>query len=239
MQHKVFKKWLNRPLTVIRCFLKTLLDLIYPPVCHLCHQQLVENEEIICSNCWQNLPRIPLDTSLKSSQTGKSIFFQQTLSIWKFEESLPDVIHLFKYKGYTKLALELGRSMAFACHRNQEYQAADLLLPVPLHSARLRERGYNQSLLLCQRIGELTGFQVADNILVRIKNTPTQTRLNAQQRAQNVDQAFRVVSPDQVKGKIIILVDDVLTTGATLNACAFKLLKAGAKSVLVLTACHA
>lgn len=239
MNSRVFRKMYSFGLAPFKFFVKTLLDLIYPPYCLICQQRLQDHEEAVCATCWLQLPRLAQHSQSLRHPLFNEIHFEQFLSVWQFEESFQQIIHLLKYQNFSKLARQMGSFMAEACLAQPEYKQADLLLPVPLHISRKRERGYNQSALLCRQIAEQTGIPVSTKVLKRVQNTKTQTRLNAEKRARNVKSAFKVTKPDLVNGKSIILVDDVVTTGATLNACAGELQLAGAKKVLLLTAAKA
>lgn len=114
----------------------------------------------------------------------------------------------------------------------------DGLIPIPLHRGRRRERGYNQSLLICEGIRERTGLPIVSDVLKRVKYTRTQTLLSPRERHKNVSDAFRVIIPEKVRGRNLVLVDDVLTTGATLNACAGELHRAGVEKIWCATACR-
>jgi len=119
------------------------------------------------------------------------------------------------------------------------YRSADMLVPVPLHRVKQRERGYNQSWLLCEEIARLTGVEAREDVLRRVKNTKSQAHLDALERVHNVADAFAVVKPMAVQGRVVIVVDDVLTTGSTVDSCARVLREANAQEVLVLTAARA
>jgi ComF family protein len=113
-------------------------------------------------------------------------------------------------------------------------RTADLILPVPLHWRRLYNRGFNQAAVVAQHLGKISHKPVSVNILKRIQNTPFQGNLSLEERIKNVAHCFKVSKPQKIKNKSILLVDDVMTTGATLNACAKTLLKVGAKEINVL-----
>ncbi len=149
-----------------------------------------------------------------------------------FEGVLREAIHCFKYRGRTVLAEPLGDLMATYWTRHT--MPIDVLVPVPLHAARLRERGYNQAALLAREMARRVGLAVDERVLVRRRATASQVKLDADQRKANVRAAFHC-SGDGLTAKRILLIDDVCTTGATLEACAAALYDGGARSVQALT----
>ena len=164
-----------------------------------------------------------------------------------YDQQLMAVVHRFKYAGKIQLAGPLGGLMLNAYMRYWDRQKVDLILPVPLHTLKFRKRGFNQSYLLIRRwksisapmVAEVAGIPVITDVLIRSKATVSQTGLGRQQRLKNIKSAFRVKIPEKVIAKKVLLVDDVYTTGATVNECARVLLKAGAERVDVLTAARA
>jgi ComF family protein len=151
----------------------------------------------------------------------------------RFDGVVQDLIHLMKYQGKRSIARRLGTMLADRLLSDSTVGQIDLLIPVPLHPSRERERGYNQSALIARAVGERLGVPVEERVLQRLKNTQTQTRLSAPERTANVAGAFRVRIPETVAGRRIALVDDVVTTGATADACAEALLTTGASEVLL------
>lgn len=226
-------------LRLFRQIFRTLLDLIYPPICHLCDNRLTDPNQIICDFCWENLPPVKLKVLDFCHKTLPDAPILPSMSLWRFEGKAPEIIHMFKYQSYTKLARMIGEKMAQAILEEESFNKADILIPVPLHKTRERERTYNQSRLLCEAISKKTGQPVVNDMLYRVKYTKTQTKLSAAARLSNVKHAFQVKSNTRITGKSIILVDDVLTTGATLTICAIRLQQAGAKDVRILTAVRA
>ena len=149
-----------------------------------------------------------------------------------FEGVLREAVHRLKYYGRTALAEPLGGLMV--AYWVQHPMPADVIVPVPLHTARLRERGYNQAALLAREMACRVGLALNEQTLVRRRATASQVKLDARQRKENVRDAFRC-SDNALTGKQVLLIDDVCTTGATLAACAVALHEGGARSVQALT----
>jgi ComF family protein len=150
-----------------------------------------------------------------------------------------EAVHAFKFGGQRALARPLGDLLAALKTADLPVDAVDLLVPVPLHPRRERERGFNQSLLLARRIGRIWTVPVRSDVLVRASATRPQAELTADARRTNVRDAFALRRPEQVRGRHVVLVDDILTTGSTASACARCLKEGGAASVGVLTVTRA
>lgn len=152
-----------------------------------------------------------------------------------FDERLQGIIHLFKYRHRRSLAGPLARSLVSVMRRDRRFDAMEAVVPVPLHAAKARARGYNQSELIATHLARRTGLELIRGSLLRIRNTPSQSGLALAQREINVRGAFAVKDRRAVAGRRLILADDVLTTGATVDACVQALTHAGAEEVCVLT----
>lgn len=177
-----------------------------------------EGDDHACADCLRNPPA-----------------YDQAFAAGCFEESLRDSVHRFKYNGQVGLAKPLARFMADNLRAPYYPPAVDLILPVPLHPKRLRQRGFNQALVLARELYSSWPEKVRYDILKRIRWTEPQVGLNGKDRPKNVAHAFAVLKKDEVAGKKILIFDDVLTTGATASECARVLKSAGADEVLVLT----
>ena len=236
--------------------LKNLLDIIYPPRCHICEQFLLgnhfskENRTVsFCHACSADFHKItsPLcpicgapfvsgvgDDHLCEECLRKRPFYEATGAPYLYEGAVMEGIHRFKYGAKSYLADSLGPLLAefAACWVNEPDNL--LTMPVPLHPKRLRERGFNQSLLLARHVAGQLHTELDFLSLRRIKYTSPQTGLGKDERRKNVRKAFQVINPDDVKGKTVLLVDDVFTTGNTLNECARVLKKAGCEKVFCL-----
>lgn len=224
-------------------------NFVLPPACPVCRARLGSSGGL-CADCWQGVrflerpwcerlgTPLPIDLGpgiLSAAAVADPPVFARARSAVSYEGPIPDLVHALKYADRTDLAPMLGAWMARAAH---ELTAdADMLIPVPLHRWRLAHRRFNQAALLAHHVGRLTGLPVATGLLIRSRRTPPQVGLGRDERARNMRGAFMV--PDGQKGQLAgrrpILVDDVLTTGATLEAASRTLLAAGAVAVDVLT----
>lgn len=158
------------------------------------------------------------------------------MAVGTYEGVLAEAIGLFKYHGKTHLAKPLGEMLL---SRLDGLPRADCLVPVPLHPQRLRMREYNQALLLCDTVGRRFNLEVIPDGLERVRETPPQIGLSLSDRRRNVRRAFVAKCPKLIEDHQVLLIDDVLTTGATVNECARALKRAGAKAVYVLTVARA
>ena len=227
----------------IRQFLLPLCDFIYPPVCALCDGDLARSDRAVCSLCWNSFaavgPEHPvwreLGAKLASAGAIDGLFARY---LFEKEARLQDALHLLKYGGWKSIGVRLGADLGNALGAQSWSEDIDLLIPVPLHSVKERERGYNQAALICRGIGEVTHLPVSPRLLKRVRYTGSQTKLSAEERRLNVEGAFAVRRGAEVvvRDRSILLVDDVLTTGATVSACVSALRKAGAARVFIAAA---
>jgi len=237
-----------------RPLLDAVLDMIYPRMdCVLCGQPLEKDAvQGICSNCLEFLPFIreprcsvcgkPLEETEGAEETERrycpdcrrvSHDFDQALSVFEFSLSVRELIHRYKYGKEFSLSRTFGFFLSELL-RESGWQA-DGIVPVPLHKNRLRSRGFNQSVLLGDSISGHLGIPCMDQVLIRNIDTKTQTGFNRRQRAENLKNAFIVKDPVPIRGKSILLIDDVYTTGATADSCSRVLRRAGAKGIYLLT----
>ncbi|MDO9391419.1 MAG: ComF family protein [bacterium] len=242
---------------MLKSLLHSLLNFIFPPFCASCHQKILQPESgLICEACWDSLVKWRPDCCQRcGAQLPAQPSHEMPMlcpkcripdwacadirAIGPFKTPLADAIHLLKYSDRRSVVKKLSEYMEQSLSGADHYKSSDLILSVPLHPARKRERGYNQAQLLAQALGKTWNKPCPENIIARARHTQTQTKLNKQQRLENVKDIFSVKKPELVRGKTIILIDDVLTTGATIGSCAGKLLEAGASKVLALTAAAA
>ncbi len=227
------------PLPAARYVGQSILDFIYPSYCTFCNLPLRDARMLACDDCWNQLPLYPEDRSIRQEMEEKldgPIYISRAVSRWEFSENIQFIIHRLKYNHHRKVADILAQHMV---RMTALFPDADLIVPVPLHKRRLRERGYNQSALIGKMISKLTRVPLDEKCISRCKNTISQTKLNIGERLENVTDAFHVNEHIAIKDRTILLIDDVITTGSTINACARQLMAHGARSVIALSAAKA
>jgi len=239
-------------MTSLASALRRLLHAILPVNCAACGVALTDDPvPFFCRTCWDTIhplagPACPgcglpfaSEVALTYSPDHRCLAcrqdppaFTRAWSCYAYEPPLQQAIHLFKYRGKIMLAGALG---ALLRNARPDMPEIDLLMPVPLHPVRLREREYNQSLLLADELNRDLRLPLAYDNLVRLRATPPQTELSRSERLANLRRCFALRRPAQVAAKRILLIDDVMTTGTTINECAKALRKAGAADVYALT----
>jgi len=236
-------------------FLSHLIDIIYPPRCHICGHFLSHDKDRhllphLCNNCLANLTHVthpmcticglPFPTStgqdhLCENCLRKRPWYNFVRAPYFYSSPLMEAIQRFKYNSETHLISSLGALLSSFAKEWVPNPNNFLTIPVPLHRRRLRERGFNQSLLLAKVLASYLGTQLDYLSLIRKRYTRAQTGLKREERRKNVKDAFSVLNSEIIEDKNIILVDDVFTTGHTLNECARTLKKSGAIAVICLT----
>ena len=211
-----------------RDWLYSILNLFYPRVCAACGETLLKDEETVCLKCRYTLPftgyENHADNPLAQVFYGR-VRFHAVTACFFFAKSgkVQHLIHELKYKNNPEAGVFLGQELGKTIKDAPLFQGIDYLIPVPLHPRREKQRGYNQSLLIAQGIHEATGIPIGDKYLIRAVYTTTQTKKSAEERHKNVKDIFEVHFPEELEGKHVLLIDDVLTTGATLESCAHQL----------------
>ena len=204
---------------------KSLIELFFPRYCAVCGKRLEADEQALCIHCLTKLPRTNYhlwrDNPVDKLFWGKFPLGRATAWIF-YNRKTPfaHMIHHFKYKGRKTLAVSLGKMMANEILPSGFFNDIDYIIPIPLHTKRLRQRGYNQSTCLASGIQDIVGIPVLEGMVIRARYTETQTRKNANDRRENVHDVFQLTERDKLKGKHVLIVDDVLTTSATITACA-------------------
>lgn len=225
--------------------LSVLADLLFPRRCAVCGRRLAAGEKAVCGACTFGLPY----TGFRGAPANpvERIFWGKfpvgrasAYMFYRRGTRSRNVIFWLKYCGHSAIGVEMGRRMAADLSGTGFFDGVDALAPVPLARRRIRRRGYNQSLMLARGISAVTGIRIDGRLLRRTADNPTQTRLSRSERMDNVQGIFRAAAAPRIRGRHILLVDDVITTGATLTACADELAAAGAEriSVLALAVTH-
>ncbi len=205
---------------------KAALNFVYPSSCMICKTSLPDSPGL-CNLCWNDIDIWDSDLH----EVGFEHEFDQIVILYQFNDCVRSLIHALKYRGKTLSGQMFGRALGQRIAGIVEPDT--IIVPVPLHSAKKRARGYNQSEIIARAMGRVSGLQVMAKALYRVRSTPTQTRLGVLERQYNVHGAFHVRRPASIEGRKIFLIDDVITTGATLNACVLALRSAGAQCVSV------
>lgn len=233
------------------------LDWLFPPKCPICGGVLQKKERRICHKCRKSMPRIvepcctrcgkPLTSDVreycfdcaKKRQDPAADPICQGTALWEYTDAMKKAMAGFKYEGCQEDGIAFGEEFVrFRGGKIREW-GPDFVIPVPLHRRKKWFRGFNQSACVAERIGELVGVPVLPEALERVRNTTPQKGLDDKERRHNMKGAFRLRRDwqEQLQGKRILLVDDIYTTGATLEACAGQLLKHGAGDIFSACLC--
>ena len=220
--------------------LNDLLEFFYPTLCITCGNRLIVQERFLCFDCWSDLP--VTNFHLLPENKVEQLFWGRTniesataFFTYKKGSKYQNLIHYIKYKGMKELGAETGRRFGFSLLESDQYRTIDIIVPVPLHNVKQKKRGYNQSEWIGKGISETIQKPLVVNNLNRNIHTSTQTRKNRFERWENVENIFGINDSGQFIGKHILLIDDVVTTGSTLEACAEQLLKIEGVKVSIAT----
>lgn len=215
----------------------SLFDIFFPRTCPFCgryiSQKQIDEEHIewLCTDCWRKLPRTEQDILRENSTEttftdGKSerkqaMRLERAAAYLFYEKDHPiqHVIHRMKYADQPELGYWMARQAVLDWRNETFFEGIDLIIPMPLHPSRLRDRGYNQSEYIARGISEITGIPIDTMHVLRVRNTPKQALQNGEERRTNVADAFEVNHPEQLYKKHILVVDDLITTGETMKAC--------------------
>lgn len=212
--------------------LQELVDILFPRHCLHCGQMLIGEERYLCTNCWMHLPythhaAVANNETEVLFQAHREIESAMSLLYFSNGTGSRDIIHNIKYKKAQRLAITMGIQIGEQLADSNRFDTIDLLIPVPLHPRRERQRGYNQSELLCRGIAKTLKKPIVTDVLIRTVDTESQTHKSAEERRENVKGVFQVRKSEKIANKHILLVDDVITTGSTTLACCEALIKTG------------
>ena len=221
----------------------SILHILFPHVCDGCGSDIIDEESNLCMKCIGALPET--NFHLHANNPVEKIFWGRlpvvsaTAQFYFTKESLMQhLMHQLKYRGNKELGKQLGRLMGYDLKKANRFDKLDYLIPLPLFASKERRRGFNQATILCEGIAEVMNTEIALDVIVRTQYTETQTKKGRIERWQNMEGKFELIKPGKIQNKNILLIDDVITTGVTLEACANELLHAAPK-LSIATLCFA
>lgn len=222
-------------------FFTRLLDLVAPRTCVVCGNRLSIEEEILCVSCNLRLPRTGFSYDAYENEMAKVFWGRIPVErcapfmYYLAKSASANLIYLLKYNDRPDIGEYLGKMIAEEFKKDYFFEEIDLIVPIPLECKRQRERGYNQSLMIARGVSDVTGLPIGTDIIERKIFESSQTEKNRWMRNDNVKDVFQLLQPEKVQGKHILLIDDVVTTGATISSCGQELAKAGNVKISVLS----
>lgn len=231
----------TKAMNLIFKIIRHLTDIMAPRSCAVCDRRMSPDESAICARCDMRLPRTGHETDMTGNEMARlfwaRIAVERAAAMWLYQphSEVSALIYRLKYGNRP----EQGRQMGIAAARELKaagfFDGIDLIIPVPLAREKMMQRGYNQSEEIARGVAAVTGLPVVTEAVTRIRNTESQTSKTGVQRVDNVEGAFRLMRPDRVAGRHVLIVDDVVTTGSTVCACGKELMKAGGVSISVMS----
>lgn len=221
--------------------LRSIINLLLPRYCESCGSRLALSEQVLCCRCKALLPRTADVVTPYDNPTARMLWglvhVERCAAFIYYQPHThsANIIYSLKYRNRPDIGIELGRIIATEYAEHNFFEGIDIIIPLPLHEKKLRQRGYNQSLQLARGISSITGIIVRTDIVSRIRHTNSQTQLSATLRTCNVHGAFYLLNSKSIEGKHLLLVDDVVTTGSSLLACASVLSEVAGVRISVLT----
>lgn len=221
---------------------ESLLHFLFPHVCESCGTDVLEPDHFLCLKCLSDLPKT--EFQFYPNNPVEKIFWGRlpvasaaALCYFTKGSAMQHLMHQLKYKGNKDIGLYLGRLMGQALAASNRFRYVDALIPLPLFPAKEKTRGYNQAALLCEGASEAMNKPVWKDVVARTTHTESQTKKNRTERWLNMEGRFELVQPQKLAGKHVLLIDDVVTTGATLESCGTALLQAENAQLSLATLC--
>ena len=206
------------------------ISILFPRICSACGNDLLRNEKLICTECLIQIPRTRFH--LERENPVERLFWGRckvekaaAYSYYNKGSRIRKLIHNIKYKGAQEAGHEIGEIYGSILNKTGFTDDIDIIIPVPLHPAKKKVRGFNQSEIISDGISVTTGLMVVNDALIRVNESSTQTKRSRYERWVNVDNIFRVADYEKIRSKHILLIDDVITTGSTIEACVNELIK--------------
>jgi ComF family protein len=230
-------------LKTIQSYLNDFTQLVYPHYCEGCGSDVLANEQLLCTQCFLNLPatnfqNIP-DNTIEKMFYGRLSIVAATASYYFTKESLlQHLMHQLKYKNNKQVGVYLGMQLGKHIKESNRFNDIDVIIPLPLTAKRAFTRGYNQAALICDGIAEVLQKPIIETAISRTVFTETQTANNRIDRLENINGAFTIENESLINDRHILLVDDIITTGATLEACAQLIIKHKPKALSIATVAY-
>lgn len=227
----------------MKTVMHSLVHLFLPHTCAGCSNDVLDRDQLLCLSCINRLPltafHLYAENPIEKIFRGRlAITAATSLYYFTKDSVLQHLLHQLKYKGKREIGEYIGRRMGEALQDAPRFSTVDAMVPMPLYAARERKRGYNQAGLLCQGIAGIAGLPVLKDVIVRKTASETQTHKSRRERWANISGRFEVIRPEAVRGKHVLLVDDVITTGATLEACGHELLAGNDSQLSIFTTAY-
>lgn len=229
---------------MLRSTIVSLLSLIFPRLCIMCYSETPNKGQQFCVECLINMPYTN-HFKKKSNASAKKfwgrIIFEDAASLLNFYDysDVRWMIHKLKYEGRKDIGYTLGLIVGKKMNVSTYFNSIDLIIPIPLHKEKIIKRGYNQAFYIAKGISEVIDVPIRNDVIIKCKHTRSQTRMGRIERIRNVLDSFQLMDKNGISGRHILIVDDVLTTGATIEACARKLMEADNIKISIVTACLA
>ncbi|MDP9229547.1 MAG: ComF family protein [Bacteroidota bacterium] len=222
---------------------ESVLHLLFPHICIGCGSDLVSEQSMLCLHCLANMPETNFhlhdNNPVEKSFWGRLPLSGATAQYYFTKESLiQHLMNQLKYRGNKDLGVYLGRLMGEYLKMSNRFSDVHALIPLPLFPAKEKSRGYNQATMLCEGLSENLGIPILKNVVIRPQHTETQTKKGRVERWENIEGKFELIDADAIAEKHVMLIDDVVTTGATLESCGKELLKAENTKLSIATLCY-
>lgn len=228
---------------MLKTLIKDLSHIFFPHICAGCGNDVISHHEVICIRCLNNLSLTNFNTwpgnlAEKHFYGRLPIINASSLCYFTKNSLIRTLMHELKYKSNKDVGYFLGRMMGASLIKGERFMDVEALVPLPLFASKEKKRGYNQAFILCEGMAETMQLPILNDVIKRTSYTDTQTKKSRAERWQNIEGRFELKNPEKIAGKHLVLVDDVLTTGATLEACGQELLKSpGTRLSLSTLAC--
>jgi ComF family protein len=231
-------------ISAVKSYLNDFAHLIYPHHCEGCGSDVLQNSQLLCSECLLQLPETgfaPIqENTVEKRFYGRLPIYSATAAFYFTKESLiQHLMHQLKYKGNKDVGIYLGKLLGHQLKQSNRFNEVEVLIPLPLNPKREFKRGYNQAMLICEGIAEVVQKPIANNAVVRTVFTETQTKNDRIHRWENMDGVFEVADEIEIKDKHVLLIDDIITTGATLEACGKVILEHHPKALSIASVAYA